>query len=238
MYKTCLMIHIYLSIISGIFAVLQFLPAIRRRSVILHRINGYLVLLLLLPATVCGAIIARRTLGGDLDIQSAFYILSILIIFSASMGIINVRRTRKHRKWMLRTVVLAGVPVTVRLITLAARRIVSNLGSYYALWRCDQLLFVMTDLNAVQQSYPQCTQAGANITNVFAAVHATIKGNKLSSASTLRVTFGMSLWIGIVIHIIGVEIYIRMTESSNRHRRGFVLEPEDDDAAKSKFSDR
>jgi hypothetical protein len=72
----------------------------------------------------------------------------------------------------------------------------------------------MTDLNAVQQSYPQCTQAGANITNVFAAVHATIKGNKLSSASTLRVTFGMSLWIGIVIHIICVEIYVRMIRAS------------------------
>jgi hypothetical protein len=27
---------------------------------ILHRINGYLVLLLLVPSTVCGAVVARR----------------------------------------------------------------------------------------------------------------------------------------------------------------------------------
>jgi len=60
MYKPCIIIHVYLSIISGVFAVFQFLPAIRRRSMKLHRINGYLVLALLLPSTVCGTIIARR----------------------------------------------------------------------------------------------------------------------------------------------------------------------------------
>ena len=40
--------------------------------------------------------------GGDLNVQSAFYIDGILIVFSAGMGITNVRRTRTHRKWMLR----------------------------------------------------------------------------------------------------------------------------------------
>ncbi|KAF9029709.1 hypothetical protein BDZ89DRAFT_927858, partial [Hymenopellis radicata] len=33
-------IHIYLSCIGGIFVLLQFLPAIRRRFVLFHRING------------------------------------------------------------------------------------------------------------------------------------------------------------------------------------------------------
>jgi hypothetical protein len=68
----------------------------------------------------------------------------------------------------------------------------------------------MTDVNGVNRSYPQCTQAGVNPANVFVAVHAA-KGNKLTSSSAVRVTFGMALWVCLVIHIIGVEIYVRTT---------------------------
>jgi len=204
----------------------------------LHRLNGYLVLALLLPATVCGSIVARRSFGGDPNTQAAFYVLAILIISSAAMGIINVKRTRKHRKWMLRTAACVGVPITTRLISLAARRIISDLGNYYAIWRCDQLLFVMTDAKTVQQLYPQCT-SGANLTDVFVAVHASVKENRLTNSSAIRLTFAMSLWIAILIHIVVVEIYIRKTESSNRHRRGFVLERDDgDEVPKSRPDDR
>ena len=41
--------------------------------------------------------------GGDLNVQSSFYMVGILIVFSALMGITNAKRsTTKHRKWMLR----------------------------------------------------------------------------------------------------------------------------------------
>lgn len=86
----------------------------------------------------------------------------------------------------------------------------------------------MTDVDAVQQLYPQCTQAGINLAKVFVGVRATVKGNGLNYASTVRLTFGMSMWIALVIHVIGVEIYIKKTDSSNRHSRGFVLEPDND----------
>jgi len=229
LYNICIFMHIYLSIISGIFAVFQFIPAIRRRSVILHRINGYLVLVLLIPSTISGAIAGRRAFGGDLNVQTSIYVVTLLIIFCAGMGIFNVRRTRKHRRWMLRMVVLDAMPITAHLIALAVRKITIDLGNYYAVWRCDQLLFVMTNATAVEQLYPQCTQAGVNLAEVFVAVHATVKGGRLGSASITRATFGMCMWLALVIHIIGVETYIRKTESSNRHRHGFALERSDDD---------
>jgi len=206
---------------------------------IFHRINGYLVLIFLIPSTVCGAVVARRAFGGDLNVQSAFYVIGTLIIFCAAMGITNVKRTRMHRKWMLRTVACAAAPVTARLTSLAARHIISDIGSYYALWRCDQLLYVMPDMDDVNQSYPLCAQAvvDSNITKVYVAVHASVEGNGLSYGSTVRLVFGMALWIGIMTHIIGVEFYIRKSESSNRHRRGFVLERDDDDTVKSTTDD-
>jgi hypothetical protein len=67
----------------------------------------------------------------------------------------------------------------------------------------------MTDVNAVSQLYPQCTQAGVDLSKVFVAVHAATKGNGLEYGSAVRLTFGLALWVSILIHTIGVEIYVR-----------------------------
>jgi hypothetical protein len=69
----------------------------------------------------------------------------------------------------------------------------------------------MTDLDEVSQLYPQCTQPDADLAKTFVAVHAAVKGNGLEYGSTVRLTFGMALWVAIVLHIIGVEIYVRIT---------------------------
>jgi hypothetical protein len=72
----------------------------------------------------------------------------------------------------------------------------------------------MTNVTAVEQLYPQCTQAGVDLAEVFVAVHATAKGGRLGSASITRATFGMCMWLALVIHIIGVEIYVRIMFSA------------------------
>jgi hypothetical protein len=69
----------------------------------------------------------------------------------------------------------------------------------------------MPDVNAVKELYPQCTQPGIDPADVYVAVRATVKGSGgLGYASTVRLTFGMALWTAIVIHVIGVEVYVRM----------------------------
>ncbi|KAF8915755.1 hypothetical protein CPB85DRAFT_1217483 [Mucidula mucida] len=130
-------IHIYLSCIGGSFSLLQFLPAIRRRFVLFHRINGYFVLLTLIPANICGAIAGNRAFGGEINAQSAYYSLGILTVGCFLMGIFNVKRdTRQHRKWMIRGVVIFSVAITTRLIVLAAREIVTDIGNYYSVCQC------------------------------------------------------------------------------------------------------
>jgi len=206
---------------------------------ILHRINGYLTLALLIPSTIGGSIVARRAFGGELNVQSAFYVDGFLIVFAALMGITNVKRTRKHRKWMLRTVAYAAVPITARLTSIAARHIISDIGSYYAVWRCDEISYVLRNSSALQQSYPQCTQGAENVANVRVAIRAAVNEGGVGLGSSVRATWGMCMWVAIVIHIIGAEIYIRLTESSNQHRRGFVLQRSiDDDAEKRRPGDR
>jgi Predicted membrane protein (DUF2306) len=76
---------------------------IEKRCVIIHRINGYSVLLLLISGTVSGTIAGRPAYGGELSAQSGFYVLGSMIVFAAIMGYSNVKKdTREHRKWMLR----------------------------------------------------------------------------------------------------------------------------------------
>jgi len=70
----------------------------------------------------------------------------------------------------------------------------------------------MNDVNAVNQSYPSCTQPGIDLSKVFVPVHAAIKGSGLGYASAVRLTFGLGLWVALVIHVIGVEIYVRVVE--------------------------
>jgi len=132
-YKINLFIHIYLTTIGGIGAVLQFLPAIRRRNVIIHRLNGYGVLFCLIVGNICGAIVGRRSFGGELNVQSAYYILGIMVVYAGLMGAYNVKKdTRRHRKWMLRMVVYFATIVTARLILLAAAQIVTVIGTYFS----------------------------------------------------------------------------------------------------------
>jgi hypothetical protein len=73
----------------------------RKRIVVFHRINGYVTLSLISLATVGGSIVARRAFGGELNVQSGYYVLSSLIILCAGLGIYDRKEIRKHRKWML-----------------------------------------------------------------------------------------------------------------------------------------
>jgi len=232
MFKPNIFLHIYLTNIAGIFAVFQFIPGIRRRYISLHRLNGYLVLILLIPGTVSGSIVARRSFGGELNVQAAFYILGLMIVSSALVGISNVKcSTRKHRKWMLRTVAYVSAPITARLATISARYIISAIGTYYSVWRCDEVLYVLNENTTdLYRMYPQCNQPGLDLGSIHVAVRAAAHESPLGFGSSVRATFGMALWIGMVIHVIGVELYIRKTDSSNQHRQDFVLGPKDEKA--------
>ncbi|KAJ7579672.1 hypothetical protein C8J56DRAFT_963328 [Mycena floridula] len=132
-FKINYMIHIYLTIVGGIMVGLQFLPGFRRRAVILHRINGYFCLFCLLPGNITGGIVAYKSFGGEINCQTAYYTLTIMIVFSGLIGIYNVKKqTRAHRKWMLRMVSYFCSIITGRVIMLAGRAVISKIGTYYS----------------------------------------------------------------------------------------------------------
>lgn len=59
LYKTAITLHIVTVIPSGLLAALQFLPIIRHKALLFHRLNGYLVMLLVLLFSATGIISSK-----------------------------------------------------------------------------------------------------------------------------------------------------------------------------------
>ncbi|KAF5368089.1 hypothetical protein D9758_004411 [Tetrapyrgos nigripes] len=194
-YRVSYIMHIYTTIIGGILVGLQFLPTIRRNVIWIHRLNG----------NIAGAIVARRSLGGEINVQAAYYLLTIMLVFAMLMGLYNVKRnTRAHRRWMLRSVTYFSAVVLARVIGVIAGAIVTRIGAYYS-----------------------CVNNVSDLSNnpFSVAVHASNKEGHLGTASTLRAVNGMALWLSTLILTLGVEIYLNRTESANFIREGNALEP-------------
>lgn len=92
-------------IAAALLVILQFTPAIRQKARLLHRINGYIVVLLALIANAGAIMIAREAFGGTLATQSWIGATFILTTIGLGLAIYNVKRLQidQHRAWMLRT---------------------------------------------------------------------------------------------------------------------------------------
>lgn len=89
---------------AGFLSVWQFVPVIRHKLILFHRINGYLILLLALVGNASALMITRKAFGGGLDVQSIVYDQVILTTTSLSLAYYNIKRLQidQHRAWMLR----------------------------------------------------------------------------------------------------------------------------------------
>ncbi|KAJ7149695.1 hypothetical protein C8R46DRAFT_915631, partial [Mycena filopes] len=189
-------------------------------------LTGYGVLGCLIVGNICGAVVARRSFGGELNVQAAYYTLGLVIVGSGSIGYYYVKRdTRRHRKWMMRMVAYFGSAISGRLIMFAAARIITTIGTYYSIWRCDEVINLLGNSTVLQTSYPRCVAPGVNAASTWVAVHASTVDGALHYASALRATHGMGLWIALLTHIVAVEFYIQETNSSNQVRINYALEP-------------
>jgi uncharacterized membrane protein len=103
-YRVGIIIHLVTIMPAGFLALLQFVPVIRHKFILFHRINGYIVLTLFF-ITIAGALmIARVTLGGSFSTQLWIGLVAIISTTSLLLAYINIKRYQidQHRKWMLR----------------------------------------------------------------------------------------------------------------------------------------
>lgn len=105
-YRAGIILHLAAVIPAGVLAAVQFTPVLRRKALILHRINGYVLISLVMLANVSGLMIARRSFGGTVETQMFVGLLALATTVSMAMAWTSIRRLQiaQHRAWMLRCV--------------------------------------------------------------------------------------------------------------------------------------
>lgn len=103
-----MMMHIYAIIPCCLLLFFQFVPVIRQRAVLFHRVNGYIVILLMAVALVGGLMATSNSFGGEVAFQVANVLLGASVTICLALAIISIRRLQidQHRAWMLRAWVL------------------------------------------------------------------------------------------------------------------------------------
>lgn len=97
---------------------------------------------------------------------------------------------------------------------MAMRDSITNIGSYYYAMPCAKINGIYQEYGippqAIRGRYPACASFldGSN-TNQYAVVHASMNGpGPENSAAVLDLCFGPSLWMALMVHAIGLEIYV------------------------------
>ncbi|KAH6849622.1 hypothetical protein B0I37DRAFT_338784 [Chaetomium sp. MPI-CAGE-AT-0009] len=215
-----MIMHLVTVIPASILVVFQFIPVIRHKLILLHRINGYLVIFLSLAGTAGALMITRHAFGGGLDTQTGLGLMSIMFVSSMVMAYINIKRLQieEHRAWMLRAWCYAGAIVTVRFITSTAGVIISNTGGYYAARPCGQVDYMLGGNKTATLSYfPDCAAyySGENLEQ-YTLVQANMDGDSdANTAAALGLAFSTAVWLALALHAIGVEIYLRLTPAEH-----------------------
>ena len=119
---------------------------------------------------------------------------------------------------------------------MAAVRVVNRMGDFYEIISCREIfnawkatVGLPDEVNPTGQIYPQCgPDPASSILGVI--VHATDSPSDAgpagpeTAAASLRATFGMSLLLALIIHAIGVEIYLRLTPAEEERLRQISFE--------------
>lgn len=102
--KIGIMLHLAGILPASLLVCVQFTPFIRHKWIIIHRISGYLAVLLYIVSLVGALMIAHMAFGGGLDVQVWVGFVGVGVLVCFILAIINVKRLQieQHRAWMLR----------------------------------------------------------------------------------------------------------------------------------------
>jgi hypothetical protein len=161
-YRVGMIMHLATCLPAGLLMVLQFVPRIRQKYTLFHRMNGYLVMLLLMITNVGGSIVLRHNDSGRrMGAQTAEGFLVIITTISMGLAYWNIKRFQidQHRAWMLRAMVYFGSIISSRIFCSVGVVVVGHIGKYYQVWTCEEIDFVYKQFGVngiLPRKYPQC----------------------------------------------------------------------------------
>lgn len=125
-------LHLFCILPAALLVCLQFVPTIRHKLLLFHRLNGYVVILLSTLSSAGTIIITRHAFGGDFSTQTWTGAMVILTTIGYIMAWINIKLLQidQHRAWMLRTWAWFATIITIRLIMIISAQIISATGGW------------------------------------------------------------------------------------------------------------
>ncbi|KAF5235713.1 hypothetical protein FANTH_11593 [Fusarium anthophilum] len=217
LYKIGIKMHLYTIIPASFLVVFQFVPFIRYKALLFHRMNGYIVVILSVIGTVGAIIIAPVAFGGSLSVRAAVGLLAIMFLGSLFLAIWNIKtlQLEQHRAWMLRAWFYAGSIITVRIIMIISAVTMSKNPSFRLPMQCAKVASFYDDTESLIAKYPTCQDL-----NAWVAVQGDMAGEGTENiASALSLGFSMGLWLALAIHAIGIEVYLHLTPAETERLR-------------------
>lgn len=143
-------IHILLAIISLITGPLGVIKAIRNKSITFHRWNGRVYVLTILLNFIPGIYVSLFATGGWPS-TLGFLILNTLWLGTTIRGYLLIRQKKRnlHRKWMIRSFLLAFANMTIYIVVLLTHSILNfPYGTSYtiAVWLCWILNLLLAEI--------------------------------------------------------------------------------------------
>ncbi|EEH17338.2 hypothetical protein PABG_07499 [Paracoccidioides brasiliensis Pb03] len=223
-------LHLGTILPCGILVIFQFIPSIRYRVILFHRINGYIIITLFLISNAGALMITRHAFGGGVEIQLAIGLLVLMSTVSVGIAYYNIRRLQieQHRAWMLRAMFYMGSIVTIRPLLEIITRTAVRLGDYYEVWSCEKINFTWQFYKVPVSylvAYPMCSPPPNGSEPLpgykpVAIVHPDKNARDPARiGANLHVSFGLAMWLAMAMHIIGVEIYLQLTPRENQRLR-------------------
>lgn len=239
-YRIGFLLHIAGVLPGGFLACLQFIPIIRYKALLFHRLNGYAAIILLLVGNAGAFMIARHAVGGEMSLQLWVGVTGTLITVGLLLAWINIKRLQidQHRAWMLRVWTWAASIATLRLILMAANHVTRVHGyTYHTAIRCAEIWYmysqygVPAEQNPTGLIYPQCAMeigldgqptGGSTDPATNIATHVSVSSvgdGPENSAAMLRTAFPMAAWLALIIHALVVELYLWLTPAESYRLR-------------------
>ncbi|KAK5693855.1 hypothetical protein LTR17_024968, partial [Elasticomyces elasticus] len=210
-FRIGMLIHLYTILPAALLVCLQFIPAIRYKAILIHRLNGYLVIVLSLVSNVGVIIILPHSFGGDFATQTLGGALVISTTVSYVMAYIKIKLLQidQHRAWMLRAWAYFCIIITRRLIQFSASAITGSIGGWDVTPPCAQI-DSMWGPNATVAAYPACESFYSGIEpNKRVIVQANFGSESpVELGAGIALTFGGAGWIAFWLHAIIIEVHV------------------------------
>lgn len=120
--------------------------------------------------------------------------------------------------------------ITLRLVLFLGALIITHYeaAQNYLPLSCSEIGWFYTryDLGDPLAVYPACASVLPNdklpsANDTYVAVQADYYGSPEQIGASLDINFGMSIWIALLLHAVGVEVYLRLTRAESERLREF-----------------